>query len=261
MKEKKIPLLTLLCGRYPDIGREELYARIVCGEVYVNGEKVSDAKTSVTSCCTIEFLKKGFVSRGGRKLYHVLSKWRCEVNDKIFLDAGCSTGGFTDCLLKKGARLVYAIDVGYNQIDYRLRQDPRVVVMERTNITDVTAGNLTQRPSAAVCDLSFRSVRQAASHILSLVSPGWLIALIKPQFEWKHPAPGFKGIVMDNRLVYRICEHLIDDLYSEHVFVSRIERSPLKGRKGNTELFFMLKQKQEDGRETIKENLKKMCGV
>jgi 23S rRNA (cytidine1920-2'-O)/16S rRNA (cytidine1409-2'-O)-methyltransferase len=255
MKDKKMPLFRFICHHYPDIKKQELYARILCGEVYVNGEKVIDCKKPVKSGSHIQFQQKDFVSRGGQKLAHVLQKWQIDVTEKVLLDAGCSTGGFTDCLLKKGARFIYAVDVGYNQIDYRLRYDNRIKVMERTNIMELTMQDLDLSPEAAVCDLSFRSIRGAASHILKLVSPGWLIALIKPQYEWNTPSSEFRGVVLENKEVYRILARLVDNLKEENVFVSRIAMSPLKGRKGNAEVFFLLKCSKGHDVKQIKERL------
>jgi 23S rRNA (cytidine1920-2'-O)/16S rRNA (cytidine1409-2'-O)-methyltransferase len=261
MKEKKIPLLRFLCHHYHDIEKQELYARILCGEVYVDGEKVCDGKKSVKTGSHIEFRHKDYVSRGGQKLAHVLQKWEIDVREKVVLDAGCSTGGFTDCLLKNGARYVYAVDVGYNQIDYKLRYDTRVKVMEKTNVMHITRNDLDPSPEAGVCDLSFRSIRGAASHILKLVSQGWLIALIKPQFEYNGNSSAFRGVVLENKKVYGILDTLIDELKEEKVFVSRIALSPLKGRKGNTEVFFLLNKIEDHDVMQIKARLMSELGL
>jgi 23S rRNA (cytidine1920-2'-O)/16S rRNA (cytidine1409-2'-O)-methyltransferase len=242
VSEKKIPLIDLLCMSFPDTSRKDLFARVLCGEVYVNNEKICNAKRLVGMSSHIEFRYKDYVSRGGIKLAHVLNKWNIEVKNNVFIDAGCSMGGFTDCLLKHGAGIVYAVDVGYNQLAYSLRNDHRVRVYERTNIMDIQKHSLDPAPDAAVCDLSFRSIRRAASHILYLVSRNLLIALVKPQFEWENPQPGFSGVIENKDTLLLICKNLVRDLYSEGVSVSDVEFSPIRGTKGNRELFFLLKK-------------------
>lgn len=182
-----------------------------------------------------------FVSRGGEKLAHALDEWHvsCETT---WIDAGCSTGGFTDCLLQRGASLVYAVDVGVNQLDWRLRQDPRVRVMEGTNVMDIAPGSLEPAPQRIAADLSFRSLRGAARHLLELAQERWGIFLVKPQFEWKSPVPGFRGVVKEPAAVLEIVEALLDDLRSEGVGAEKAALSPVKGRKGNRELLLLLRR-------------------
>ena len=237
----RLTLSELLKQRYPDISRKELFARILCGEVAVNGDTIREPKTPVKRDCEINFkLDKKFVSRGGEKLSYVLQAWQVRVEDLVFIDAGSSAGGFADCLLRNGASKVFAVDVGYNQLDYRLRRDKRVVVLERINIMSIRREMLEPPPDAAVADLSFRSIRKAASHILSLVSRGWLIALIKPQFEWIKPDLSFRGVVSDRESLAWILKSLVEELEQENVFVSKMAASPTRGRKGNLEFFFLL---------------------
>jgi 23S rRNA (cytidine1920-2'-O)/16S rRNA (cytidine1409-2'-O)-methyltransferase len=240
--EKKIPLIDLLCRSFPGKTRKELYAHILCGEVYINNEKICDTKRLVQPSSHIDFRCKKYVSRGGLKLEYALDRWKIDVNEKVYIDAGCSAGGFTDCLLQRGAWCVHAVDVGYNQLDYSLRMNDRVRVWERTNIMDVRAGTLDPVPHAGVCDLSFRSLRGAASHILDLVRTNILIALVKPQFEWKHPDPGFSGVIKEKEVILTVCETLIRDLSLEGVCVSEAVFSPVRGAKGNREIFFLLQK-------------------
>ncbi len=239
-KLRKLPLVELLQKRFPLRTREELIAMVYCREILVNGEVISNPRLAVPAESLIEVRVRKFVSRGGRKLDHALEVWSIKAEKKIVLDAGASTGGFTDCLLKRGASLVYAVDVGYNQIDYSLRRDRRVVVLERTNIMDVTLEKLGKTPDFAVADLSFRSIRGAANHILGLVGSGFMIALIKPQFEWESPPPYFRGIVEKDKDLYGILERLVMDLLSSGVLVNRVLESPIRGQKGNREFFFEL---------------------
>ena len=142
-----------------------------------------------------------YVSRGGFKLEKALSEFGMDVTGLVMLDAGSSTGGFTDCLLQNGAKAVHSVDVGFNLLDFKIRNDSRVVVHEKQNIMTLTKEALVPAPQAAVADLSFRSIKGAASHILDLVGDTWLIALIKPQFEVPKWQENFFGVVDDPDLM------------------------------------------------------------
>lgn len=231
-KSGKIPLLDLLCQLYPEVPREKLFSRTLCGEVVVDGEVCRDPKMRVSSESEAALSDKKFVSRGGWKLEGALAAWEWPVAGLVLVDAGSSTGGFTDALLQRGARLVHAVDVGFNQLDWRLRQDERVRCLEETNIMTLDA--LDPRPAAAVADLSFRSLRQAARHILSLTTEGRMIALVKPQFEWLNPDAQFNGIVPGEKIT-EILEKLMTDLAEEGVGCRQMIPSPVRGRKGNQE--------------------------
>ena len=134
---KKLPFLQLAIKKFPAASRKELYAAILCGEIKVNGGRIKDPKEMINSNSILEIKNKAFVSRGGIKLDYALSEWNIDVEDKVFIDAGSSTGGFTDCLLKRGAKYVHSVDVGYNQLDYSIRSNNRVIVHERTNIMNI----------------------------------------------------------------------------------------------------------------------------
>jgi len=243
---KKRPLLELLLLAHPLQKKKELIAKIMCGEVFADGERLRDPKALVRPDANILLVEpKRFVSRGGDKLAHALGAFGVAVVGKTFIDAGASTGGFTDCLLSTGATLVYAVDVGYCQLDWRLRNDPRVVVMEKTNITACALGKFPFQPDIAVMDLSFRSIVGAARHCLSLVSEKQVISLVKPQFEWRRPEPEFQGIIRDPALHEQILLELAGNLQDEGVFVSDVTASPILGRKGNREFFFLLTDRQD----------------
>lgn len=229
---KALPLLDLLVGLYPETPRERLFSRVLCGDVVVDGSVLKDPKIRVSSEAEVVVSSRRFVSRGGFKLDPALEAWQLPVEGKIFVDAGCSTGGFTDALLQRGAVLVHAVDVGTAQLDWKLRADPRVRVREGTNI--MSLASLDPRPHAAVADLSFRSLRGAAARILSLTADGWLVALIKPQFEWVNPPPEFQGIVPDERWP-EIRDRLAEDLKGEGVELAELLPSAVRGRKGNQE--------------------------
>jgi len=236
-RRKSLALLDLLVGLYPETPRERLFSRVLCGDVLVDGSVLRDPKIAVSEDVEIVLSSRRFVSRGGFKLDPVLEAWALPVTGKVFLDAGSSTGGFTDALLQRGASVVHAIDVGMGQLDWKLRVDPRVIVQEGTNVMDLAG--LDPIPHAAVADLSFRSLRGAAIRILNLTSEGWMVALIKPQFEWVNPPADFQGIVPDDRLE-EILSTLITDLKSEGVLLKEKLPSAVRGRKGNQEFLALL---------------------
>ncbi len=226
-------------SKFPEIEQKELYAKILCGEVSVNGEHHRDPQFLVSENAELKFDERKYVSRGGLKLEAALKEWRLPVKGRVFLDAGASTGGFTDCLLQYGAHRVHAVDVGYNQLDYSLRQDRRVIVSERTNIMDIEF--LDPSPGAAVADLSFRSLRGAAVHILHLTTEKWMVGLLKPQFEAQpRQIEGFNGVVPTEDEAYRILDDINTRLAEEGVLVRSVLPSPITGRKGNREFLLYL---------------------
>jgi 23S rRNA (cytidine1920-2'-O)/16S rRNA (cytidine1409-2'-O)-methyltransferase len=195
----------------------------------------ADAEVSVRE-------RPAYVSRGGEKLAAALDGWRIRCEGLVWVDAGCSTGGFTDCLLRHDAAAVHAVDVGVGQIDWALRTDPRVRLREGVNIMSVGRDDLDPPADAAVADLSFRSLRGAARHVLDLTAGGWGIFLVKPQFELRSPTEGFHGVVRDASLVTDIVRELIGDLAAEGLSVEKAMTSPIRGRKGNRELLFLLRR-------------------
>ena len=257
-------LLQVLQRISPDVPTKELYARIVCGEIYVAGERVRDPAHPIAEDASVEHRRRRYVSRGGEKLHAALVEWRVPVDGKVFLDAGASSGGFTDCLLQFGACAVHAVDVGYNQLDYRLRSDARVHVHERTNLMDLQS--LDPPAAAAVADLSFRSLRGAAARLLSLAAEGWAIVLVKPQFELaaaarravrggdatrdsraardNRAAAGIdRGVVRDRALLLQTLLRLQRQLAAEGIAVRRVLASPISGRRGNREFLFLIERR------------------
>lgn len=237
-RPRRWPLLDLLAQRYPECEREKLFARILCGEVFVDGALEKDPKRRVNESAELLLSSRRFVSRGGWKLDAALDAWDIPVEGGIWLDAGASTGGFTDALLQRGARLVHTVDVGTNQLDFRLRMDRRVSVHEKTNIMTLSA--LEPRPEGAVADLSFRSLRGAAGKILELTSGGLLIALLKPQFEaGPELGEGFRGVIEDAQLA-PVLVRTLEELADEGVHAVRLLPSPIRGRRGNQEFLIQL---------------------
>jgi 23S rRNA (cytidine1920-2'-O)/16S rRNA (cytidine1409-2'-O)-methyltransferase len=258
---KKLPLSLLLLKQFPRKTKDEILSAIVMGEISSDTEVFRNPKQMVDSEKVFQWQTyDAFVSRGGDKLAGFFEEYSFEIRKKIVLDAGCSTGGFTDFLLKKGAKTVYAVDVGYNQLDFRLRNDQRVIVMERTNIMDLEP--LSPAPDFAVCDLSFRSVNQAASKILSLTSSNLLFALVKPQFERKYflesqespsDKESFQGVIGSHEEIKKILMDLGNRLGDDRVLIKAVKVSKLVGTKGNSEYFFVLKKAPLDS-EVIEKN-------
>ncbi len=250
---RKISLYQLLKKKYPEKSDNENYAAILCGNVTVNNEKIKDPSFKVNPDSEISINTKKYVSRGGYKIEKALSYWNIDVSNKIILDAGSSTGGFTDCLLQYGAAGVHAVDVGYNQLDYKLRSDCRVFVHERENIMKIE--NLDPVPDIGTADLSFRSIKGAAARIIQIVSEKKLIALIKPQFEADSTDPDFKGIVEDPEKLKDILEKVVDELADEKVYVKDIIESPIEGKKGNREFLALLTDSLYLNNEEIKKKI------
>jgi 23S rRNA (cytidine1920-2'-O)/16S rRNA (cytidine1409-2'-O)-methyltransferase len=237
MGTKRVRLLDLLRSKFPETGKKELHAITVCGEVYVDDERIRDPRHMTDPGAEITISRSAYVSRGGEKLEYALESWELPMKEKIFLDAGSSTGGFTDCLLKHGAKAVHSVDVGYNQIAYTLRRDPRVILHERTNLMDLT--DLSPVPHAAVADLSFRSIVGAAAKLLGLTREGWAIVLIKPQFEFaarsREGTADFGGVVDEPERLADILDETLAALESRSIPVAGLLESPIRGRKGNRE--------------------------
>ena len=242
-------LLARLCELHPEAGRDHWYAAVLCGEVRVDGERVRDPRRMVSEAAAVAVQHDPpLASRAGYKLLHALERFRMPVAGKVMLDAGAATGGFTDCLLRRGARHVHCVDVAYGALAYRLRGDSRTSVHERTNVMHLRPGSLRPKPDGAVCDLSFRSLRGAAARLLDLTREGWLVALVKPQFEWRAAAGAvhdegtrrFDGLVRGAAAIAAVFGALQADLAEEGVAVRRCTAAPLAGRRGNREVLALL---------------------
>jgi len=240
---KRLDLLLVESGRAPS--REKAQALILGGEVLVDGQVARRASQLVPEGATIEVRQPlPYVSRGGLKLAHALDRLSLDVNGLTVVDVGASTGGFTDCLLQRGARRVYAVDVGYGQLDYRLRQDPRVVVLERTNIRDLEG--LPETVDAAVIDVSFISLTLVLPVVMRLVSPeGWILALVKPQFEAGREQVGKGGVVRDPAVHRQVLAKIAAWAQEHGLAVAGVVASPIRGPAGNREFFELLRLKGE----------------
>jgi 23S rRNA (cytidine1920-2'-O)/16S rRNA (cytidine1409-2'-O)-methyltransferase len=183
-----------------------------------------------------------FVSRGGQKLAHALETFGIDVSDEDCLDVGASTGGFTDCLLQAGAARVCALDVGYGQLDPRLRGDPRVTVIERTNVRDLECAQLPFAPTFVVCDVSFIGLAKALPPALACAAPGWrALVLVKPQFEAGRADVGKGGVVRDPAVHERVVDEVASQAPGWGAQVEGVTDSGLPGPKGNREFFLYLR--------------------
>lgn len=238
----KTRLDRLLVERGLAQSREEAARLILAGRVRVGGERADKAGQGVTVEAPVEVeAHRRFVSRGGEKLSHVLDAFKISVTGRICLDVGASTGGFTHCLLERGARRVFAVDVGTGQLDARLRSDARVVVMEKVNARHLHPEALSPPPDLATVDVSFISLEKVLPAVMNcLVRPGEAMALVKPQFEVGRGQVGKGGVVRDpaqhQAVLTRLCRFAL--LHGWHVL--GVSASPLRGPKGNREFFLHL---------------------
>jgi len=215
-------------------------ALIMAGEVTVSGKVATKPGTLVDAGAELSLAEKSpYVSRGGLKLAHALDEFKLDVSNLAAVDVGASTGGFTDCLLQRGAGRVYAIDVGYGQLDYKLRQDSRVVVMERVNAHHPFS--LPERVDIATIDLSFISVTQVIPNVLvHLTQPGHTIVLFKPQFEAKRKEVGKGGIIKDPQIHALVLGRFIAWITEHDLRLRGLVASPILGAEGNKEFLIYL---------------------
>jgi 23S rRNA (cytidine1920-2'-O)/16S rRNA (cytidine1409-2'-O)-methyltransferase len=235
---KKLRADQLLVSRGLAESRTKAQALIMAGAVFSGERKVAKAGEMLAEDAAVEVRGKDhpWVSRGGIKLDHGLEHFGFDVTDAVALDVGSSTGGFTDVLLSRGAAKVYAVDVGTNQLAWKLRQDPRVVVHEQTNARNLDADIIPEAVDIIVCDASFISLAKVLEAPLKLAKPGGrLVALIKPQFEAGREEVGKGGVVRDPAVHERVCTEAKIWVESQGWSVLGIERSPITGPEGNVE--------------------------
>jgi len=220
---------------------EKARALILAGEVTADEKVVDKPGAMVRDDAPIHLLEKPpFVSRGGIKLAHALDQFQLDVNSLVVLDVGASTGGFSDCVLKRGASRVYAVDVGYGQLDYRLRIDPRVVVMERVNAR--YPFSLPEAIDLATVDLSFISLEKVVPNIAALLRQGGeMICLVKPQFEAARHEVGKGGLIKEPQVHARVLGKFITWAIENGFRIGGLTPSPIPGASGNREFFVLLK--------------------
>jgi 23S rRNA (cytidine1920-2'-O)/16S rRNA (cytidine1409-2'-O)-methyltransferase len=269
----------LLVDRGLSASRERAQALILAAKVLVDGQRVTKAGQRVAAESRLQLVGEDhpFASRGGLKLQHAFEQFRLDVSGLVAMDVGASTGGFTDCLLKHGARRVYAVDVGYGQLAWKLRQDPRVVVLERQNIRYLAQDRIPEPIQVATIDTSFislklvipavmpflgRAAATSAKHTVagntsaqhpapstqhSSLSGPWVVALIKPQFEAGRVHVGKGGVVRDEKVHQAVCDSLAEFCQALGFHLGGIVPSPILGPKGNVEflLFATYERPQE----------------
>lgn len=223
--------------------REKAKASIMAGIVFVDEQKVDKAGEMILDTANIEVRGNvcPYVSRGGLKLAKAISEFGIDLADKVCMDIGASTGGFTDCMLQNGARKVFSVDVGYGQFAWKLRQDERVVCMERTNIRYVTKEDIKEELDFASIDVSFISLTKVLPVAFSLTKEsGEVVALIKPQFEAGREQVGKKGVVRDSNVHKEVIEKVINFSNEIGFGVKNLSFSPIKGPEGNIEFLVYL---------------------
>ncbi|WP_160688785.1 TlyA family RNA methyltransferase [Clostridium sp. C2-6-12] len=250
MAEKKERLDILLVEKGIITSRERAKACIMEGKVYVDGQKVDKAGEKVSLSANIEYRGETlkYVSRGGLKLEKAMNSYNISLEDKVCMDIGASTGGFTDCMLQNGAKKVFSVDVGYGQFAWKLRTDERVVCMERTNIRYVTLEDIGEPLDFASIDVSFISLKKIMPATLNLLKEsGEVVALIKPQFEAGREKVGKKGVVREKETHKEVVYGIIDFLLEQDLNVLGVGYSPIKGPEGNREyLVYFTKDKNKE---------------
>jgi 23S rRNA (cytidine1920-2'-O)/16S rRNA (cytidine1409-2'-O)-methyltransferase len=227
------------------ISRERARSAIMAGRVLVNGQKVDKAGTLVAAEAKITLCghELEFVSRGGLKLKKALQVFPIDLNNKIMIDIGASTGGFTDCALQNGVVKVYAIDVGYGQLAWSLRTDERVINRERTNIRNVTVDDMGEQVDFISIDVAFISLDKVLPVAATLLkATGEMVALIKPQFEAGRDKVGKKGVVKDAAIHCEVIDRVVNEAASVGLFAWGLTFSPVKGPEGNIEYLLHLKK-------------------
>lgn len=249
MKIKKRLDVLLTEQGYADT-RSKAQAIIMAGSVYVDGQKADKPGISYEETVSIEVRGEScpYVSRGGLKLEKALRDFGVKPEGYVCSDSGASTGGFTDCLLQQGAKKVFAIDVGYGQLDWKIRSDPRVVVMERTNIRYVTPEDLGESLDLSVIDVSFISLKIVLPAIKQLLkADGQVLCLIKPQFEAGREKVGKKGVVRDPEIHKEVLDTFVELANSLGFTILGLTFSPVKGPEGNIEFLGHLTLADREG--------------
>lgn len=251
----KVRLDVLLVSRGLAESREKAKAVIMEGKVFVKGQREDKAGTMFDEKVPIEIhgQKLRYVSRGGLKLEKAVAHFDLQLEGKVCMDVGSSTGGFTDCMLQNGARMVYAVDVGTNQLDWKLRSDPRVIAMEKTNIRYLLPEQIGEAPQFASIDVAFISLTKVLLPVRNLLTPdGQVVALIKPQFEAGREKVGKKGVVREKSTHIEVIQQVLSYAWSIGFSILALEFSPIKGPEGNIEyLLYIRKEACGGGEETV----------
>ncbi len=252
--KKRLDILLVEKGYFDS--RERARKSIMAGLVFIDDQRCDKAGTNIDENAKVEV--KGdsipYVSRGGLKLEKSIEKFNIHLEDKVCLDIGASTGGFTDCMLQNKAKRVYSIDVGYGQLAWKLRQDNRVVCMERTNIRHVKFEDIGEYADFASIDVSFISLRLVLPKAKELLNErGEIVALIKPQFEAGRDKVGKKGVVREKETHIEVIENIIEFALGNGFEILDLDFSPIKGPEGNREYLLYIKKMQDINSKTKEE--------
>lgn len=242
---EKLRLDAAICAQGLAESREKAKALIMAGEVYVDGVKADKAGDTVRPASRIE-IRGGlrYVSRGGLKLEKAIALYGLDLSKSVCMDIGASTGGFTDCMLQNGAEKVYAVDVGYGQLAWSLRTDPRVVNLERTNIRYVTREQIPEALDFASVDVSFISLTLVLPVLKALLKEGGrALCLVKPQFEAGKGKVGKKGVVREPSIHLEVCRKIYGYLLENGWSVTGATFSPIKGPQGNIEYLYFIENR------------------
>ena len=246
-KKDRLDRLLVERGLAPTL--EKARGLIMAGEVIAHDHRADKPALLVSPDAPVRLRSEPcpYVSRGGLKLEKPLKEFAIPVQGATALDVGASTGGFTDCLLQHGAAKVYAIDVGYGQLAWKLQADSRVFRLDRTNITDLQPESIQPPADLAVIDASFTSLTRLLDNVLRLLGPaGALVCLVKPQFEARRGAVEKGGIVRNEKYYQEAIRNIVDCMRQSGLFISGIIESPLQGAKGNREFFIYARKIQQD---------------
>lgn len=241
MAKERLDVILVSKGHFES--REKARGAIMAGLVFVNGERCDKPGARYDEECNIEVKGKPipYVSRGGLKLEKAINEFKLDLKDFVCVDVGASTGGFTDVMLKNGAKKVYAVDVGYGQLAWELRNDPRVVCMERTNFRYVTSEQINEPLDFGSVDVSFISLKLILPPLKALLKPdGQVVCLIKPQFEAGRDKVGKKGVVRDPSVHEEVINNVINVAKDLGFSVGGLSFSPITGPEGNIEYLIYL---------------------
>jgi 23S rRNA (cytidine1920-2'-O)/16S rRNA (cytidine1409-2'-O)-methyltransferase len=258
MAKEKERLDVLLVNRGLAPSREKAKTLIMAGEVFVNGQREDKPGTTFEEAKITSLEVRGdtlpYVSRGGLKLEKAVNNFGFSLENKICMDIGASTGGFTDCMLQNGASKVYSIDVGHGQLEWKLRNDERVICMEKTNFRYVTPEDIGEEIDFASCDVSFISLSKILPPAYAILkNEGEMVALIKPQFEAGREKVGKKGVVRDPAVHTEVIESVIGFAHTAGFEIQGLDHSPIKGPEGNIEyLLYIRKPANADADRIIK---------
>ncbi|EGD48580.1 hemolysin A [Ruminiclostridium papyrosolvens DSM 2782] len=252
MEKERLDVLLVNKGLFES--REKCKSAIMAGLVWINGIREDKPGTKVPVECEIEIKENvnPYVSRGGLKLAKAVSAFNINLADKTCLDIGASTGGFTDCMLKNGATKVVAVDVGYGQLAWELRNDPRVICMERTNVRYVKPEDVGFLSDFASIDVSFISLTKVLPAVLALLKDeAELVCLIKPQFEAGREKVGKHGVVRDSAVHKEVIFNIINFVLASNLFIKELSYSPIKGPEGNIEYLLYTTKNENQGSKDI----------